>query len=123
MEPEADPPDAGPKVTLNVVLPPAAIVAGNARPLRLKPVPAILACVIVRLDEPVFDSCIVWELGDPTVTFPKFADDGVAEIPGWIPVPLNVTIDGEFGAELTTEMLPLVAPTVEGENFAVNETF
>jgi hypothetical protein len=59
IEPETDPPDAGPKTTLNVVLPPVGIVMGNARPLRLKPVPAILACVIVRLDDPVFDSRIV----------------------------------------------------------------
>lgn len=80
-DPETAPPEAGPKTTLKVVFPPAGIVIGIASPLRLNPAPEMLACVIVRADEPVFDNRIVWELGDPTVTFPKATEDGVADIP------------------------------------------
>jgi hypothetical protein len=54
---------------------------------------------------------------------PKFKDDGVDEIPAWVPVPFSVTIDGELGALLTTEMLPDAAPDVAGANLAVNEVF
>src|SRR5215831_2432480 len=39
--------DAGENATLKVALPPAAMVAGPERPLRLKPVPDTFACEIV----------------------------------------------------------------------------
>lgn len=46
--------DCGENATFNVVLPPATMVAGTAKPLMLKPVPDALAWEIVTLAVPVF---------------------------------------------------------------------
>jgi hypothetical protein len=53
-DPETAPVDAGPNATLNVVLLPAAIVAGTARPLMLNPAPDTVACEIVNEAVPLF---------------------------------------------------------------------
>jgi len=53
-DPDTVPATVGPNATLNVVLLPAAIVAGIARPLMLKPAPVAVACEIVKEELPVF---------------------------------------------------------------------
>ena len=50
--PLAAPPDWGVKVTLKVVLWPAANATGRDRPVRVKPVPDRLAWVMVTLEPP-----------------------------------------------------------------------
>ena len=70
--------EVGANAALKVVLAPAAIVAGVARPLRLKPVPEAVAADIVTLAVPVFFSVMVCELLLPMTTLPKLTLDGVA---------------------------------------------
>jgi len=50
------------------------------RPLRLKPVPAVLTCENLIILLPVFLSVMVCELLVPMTTLPKFTLAGVAEI-------------------------------------------
>ena len=69
--------DVGENATLKVVLPPAAIVFGTARPLMLKPVPDTFAWEIVTLVVPLFFRLIVCELVLPMTTLPKLALAGV----------------------------------------------
>ena len=78
MLPAALPVEVGANAALKVVLAPAAIVAGVARPLRLKPVPEAVAADIVTLAVPVFFSVMVCELLLPMTTLPKLTLDGVA---------------------------------------------
>jgi hypothetical protein len=40
-----------------------------------------------------------------------------------VPLPLRAIVSAEFGALLVIEMLPVVLPTTEGENCAVNVVF
>ena len=68
----------GANIRLNVVLPPAAIVLGRGRPVVLKPAPVTLACVIVKLAFPLFDSVIGCELLLPVITLPKLTLEGFA---------------------------------------------
>jgi hypothetical protein len=53
-EPETAPATVGANATLNVVLPPAATVAGIVSPLMLNPVPLAVACEIVSATDPAF---------------------------------------------------------------------
>jgi len=53
-DPETAPALAGPNATVNVLLAPAAIVAGAARPVMLNPVPDTVAWEIVNVAFPVF---------------------------------------------------------------------
>jgi len=102
---------------------PARIDVGSVRPLMLIPAPVGLAAEIVRVAVPLFVTVIVCELLVPVVTFPKLTVDGLAEICGWVPVPLKAIASGEPGALLVIETLPLVLPAVVGVNVAVNEVF
>lgn len=70
------PPVVGANTTLNVVVPPAAIVLGRERPVVLKLAPVTLACAIVKLAFPPFDSVIGCELLLPVITLPKLTLDG-----------------------------------------------
>jgi hypothetical protein len=60
---------------------------GSARFPVLNPLPATLTCETVSVPVPEFNNCIVWVLGEPTVTFPKLALAGVIAKPAWRPVP------------------------------------
>jgi hypothetical protein len=53
-DPDTAPAADGPNATLNVVLLPAAIVAGTDRPLMLNPAPETVACEIVTAELPLF---------------------------------------------------------------------
>ena len=70
-------PDVGENATLKVVLPPAPIAAGTARPLMLNPVPDAFAWEIVTLAVPLFFSLMVCVLVLPMPTLPKFTLAGV----------------------------------------------
>src|SRR5271169_5382128 len=80
IDPAAPPEDDGAKTALNDALFPAAIVKGALNPERLKPVPIAVACEIVRLALPPFETAIVCELVLPKTTFPNAALDGAAAI-------------------------------------------
>jgi hypothetical protein len=79
MLPLALPVTVGAKTALNATLAPAATVCAES-PVWLKPVPATLTCVIVRLAVPVFFKVIACELLIPTTTLPKLTLDGVTDI-------------------------------------------
>jgi hypothetical protein len=64
----------------------------------------------------VLDSVIVCDPLFPTATFPKFSDTGLAVSCGCTPVPVVVITPGEFVALLTTDTVPLTAPTAVGAN-------
>src|SRR5258708_40332873 len=114
---------AGANCTENEVLCPAFRVSGNARPLRLKPVPLAEAAEIVRLEPPelVSVSDRVFEL--PTSTFPKLKLVGFgASWPGVTPVPERPMFNGEPGASETIARVPFAAPPTVGEKMTVNAT-
>lgn len=68
---------------------------------------------------PELVSVTVCELLVPVVTLPKATDPGVAFSVDCVPVPLNAIVSGEFGALLTTEMLPVALPEALGLNAAL----
>jgi hypothetical protein len=121
IEPVTAPVAPGAKTALNVVFEPAGIVIGALRPVILNPVPVTVACEITRLAVPLFVKLIVCELLVPVETFPKPAVLGIALICAWLPLPLNATANGELGALLATEMLPVALPDVVGVNCAVKD--
>jgi hypothetical protein len=84
-------------------------------------VPLNVSCEIVVAAEPEFVSVTVCEFVWPVVTFPKAIDAGEAVSVDCAPVPLSAIVSGEFGALLTTEMLPVALPEPEGVNVAVND--
>jgi hypothetical protein len=115
--------EVGENATLKVVLPPAAIVAGTARPLMLKPVPDTFACEIVTPAVPVFFRLIVWVLVLPMATLPKLMLTGVGVSCACAPVPLKATVSGDPGALLVMEILPEALPATVGANLALNVVF
>jgi hypothetical protein len=119
IEPVTAPAAPGANTTLNVVFELAGIVIGALRPEMLNPVPVTLACEITRLAVPLLVRLIVCELLVPVETFPKPAVLGIALICAWLPLPLKATLNGELGALLATEMLPVALPDVVGVNCAV----
>src|SRR5580704_132285 len=71
----------GAKATLKDTLCPAVKVTGTLNPEMLKPAPATVACVMVRLDPPVLLSvservCVV-----PACTLPKLTLEGALSVP------------------------------------------
>jgi hypothetical protein len=119
IEPVALPAVLGAKTALNVAFEPVGIVSGVVRPVMLKPVPVTVAREITTLAVPPFERLIVCELLFPVETFPKAAVPGTAPSCAWLPVPLKAMVNGELGALLAMEMLPLVLPGDVGENCAV----
>jgi hypothetical protein len=115
--------DVGENATLRVVLPPAAIVAGTARPLMLKPVPDTFACEIVTLAVPLFFRLIVCVLVLPMATLPKLTLAGVGVSCACAPVPLKAIVSGDPGALLVMEMLPEALPATAGANLALSVAF
>jgi hypothetical protein len=55
----------------------------------------------------------------PAATLPKLTVEGITEICGCTPVPLNEIVAGELVAVLTTLMVPTTAPVVAGAKLAV----
>lgn len=125
MLPEALPAVVGANLAAKEALFPGLIVTGMLRPLMLNPVPDALACVIVTGAFPVF--CKVMFCGEvlPTPTLPKETFAGLAEICGCaaVPDPLSAIANGDPGALLVTETVPVAGPADVGANFAVNEVF
>jgi hypothetical protein len=76
--PDALPPEAGEKVTVNGAVCPGVSVCGE-RVLILKPVPLALADVIVRLAVPEFVKVTFTVEEAPTATFPKFTLAGLRD--------------------------------------------
>jgi hypothetical protein len=81
-EPVAFPLAAGVNTTLKVALCPGAIVSGTAKPAELNPAPETVACEIVALAVPLFESVIVCEVVAPVTAFGKLTLIGVAESAG-----------------------------------------
>jgi len=106
----------GPKTALNVAVLPAAMESGTVSPVVLKPAPATVAEEIVRAALPPFVRVMVCELLVPVTTFPKAAVAGVAASCACVAVPLKGIVNGEFGALLAIEILPLALPAVVGAN-------
>jgi hypothetical protein len=78
IDPVMFPAVVGANTTLNVVLWPAAMLAGNVSPVWLKPAPLTAICEIVTAPVPPLDNAIVCELLEPTLTFGKLALLGAA---------------------------------------------
>jgi hypothetical protein len=116
MLPATPPPARGANCTLNDKLCPPVSVAGNVRPLIVKPLPERVARFTTTFTFPLFVSCTAWVLLWPTVTLPKLRETGEIVSPGWVPVPVRETVKGELAASLTIERLPVTAPTDGGAN-------
>ena len=119
--PVFDPAAVGLKTTLKVNVWPEASVTGTPAPLSANPVPfsVIPETVTLALPEFVTVTLNVDEL--PVLTFPN-PRLVVLNESDWVaatPVPVSATNAGEFGALLTTVMLPLAAPAAVGANCTV----
>ena len=99
------PADAGENTMLKLVDWLAAREMGSDKALVLKPLPLALTCEIVNGPVPLFVSCTICVLGDPTVTSPKLAVDGVIVNAGCTPIPFT-GITAVAPLELDTVMLP-----------------
>lgn len=117
ISPAAAPEAVGVNCTLKDTLCPAPMVAGFESPLIPKGAPLTVAGLIVRLMFPVFVSFTVWLELCPTVTLPKLTVAGVMVRLACIPVPVRVTVRGEFDASLVTVIEPLIAPEACGANW------
>jgi hypothetical protein len=75
--PLAAPEEVGANWRLIVADWPALRESGTDSPLVLNPLPVTLTCEIVNVPVPLFVSFAVCELGEPTVTSPKLALEGM----------------------------------------------
>src|ERR1700730_10403957 len=116
MLPATPPPVLGANRTVKDKLCPPVSVAGNARPLIVKPLPERVARFTTTFTFPLFVSCTACVLLWPTVTFPKLREAGEIVRPGWVPVPVREIVKGELPASLTIERLPVTAPADGGAN-------
>jgi len=107
----------GSNVTLKVRLCVGASVTGTLAPLRLYAEPLRLICEICTLAFPVLVTVTFCEADAPVFTLPKFKAVELIESVAveTTPVPVSATAAGEFGALLTTEMLPEALPAALGE--------
>ena len=114
----------GANVTVNELVPPAAMFSGIVQPLMVKPVPLIGAWVIVSVALPVLVIVTVFELLVPSVTVPNATGEGVRLIWGAgaaAPVPVRLNVVGDPAALLVKTTLPLTAVVPVGANVTVNE--
>jgi hypothetical protein len=120
MLPVALPSVVGANVTVNVVFAPALIDFGAVR-FVVKPAPEIVAAVMFRVALPVFVSVTVWLALLPTATLPKATGDGLMVIVACVavPDPLKLISNGDPGALLATDTLPVAFPAVVGANVTV----
>lgn len=113
---------------MSVVFWPGVSVRGAAGPDVLKPGPVVVKLEIVRLAVPVFETVSTCESVLPTITLPKFADEGLKDIlavPGFvaIPMPVRLIVVASSLALLTIEMLPDAPPAAEGLKETLNDMF
>jgi len=101
-----------------VALCPGASVSGVVKPLSVKSFPLTVTPEIVTLTFPLFVIVTVLELDVPALMLPNARLVGLAVSAGVAatPVPLRVTVAGEFGALLVTVTLPVTAPADGGRN-------
>jgi hypothetical protein len=118
-EPVTDPAAVGAKLIVNVVFVFAASVIGKFKPVTLNPAPVNVSCEITTDALPVLVSVTVCELLVPVVTLPNATVAGEAVKVDCVPVPVSAIVSGEFGALLTTEMLPVALPELLGANVAL----
>ena len=108
--------DCGVNCTLNVVDALGAIVAGNARPLMLKPGPETVAVVTDKSMLPVLLSVTFCVLVCPTGISLKFSEVDENIVSASRPVPLNATVNVAFVASLVTVRAPLAGVMDVGAN-------
>ena len=118
MLPVMFPATVGLKVTFNVEFCPGARVIPGETPLAVNPAPEMLTLEIDTLEFPALVSVIPMTLLLPSTTLPKLR---VAELAfrsevAATPIPLTVTLAGEFEALLMTETAPEILPNFFGEN-------
>jgi len=120
--PLAAPAVVGANFTVNVVLCPAFTVSGVLMPLRVNPIPLIVAVEIVTLDPPVLVTVADRDWFDPSVTFPKLSVVGFElRVPGVVlPLPDSATVRVGFEALDKIVTVPLAVPDVVGANLTVN---
>jgi len=108
----------GLKITLRVILCPAASVTGVFAPVSVNPAPLSLIWEIVTLALPELVTETLCVDDDPVFTFPKprLVALNVSTCVAATPVPLRATTAGEFGALLTMLTLPLAVPADAGAN-------
>ena len=120
--PDAAPLLCGVKVTVNCVLCPALMVTGKEIPLSVNSALLEVADVTVTLD-PLAVSVPVRFALDPTVTLPKFNDDGeTASVAGIVPLPERGIDKFGFGAFDVIDKEPLAEPLAVGVKVTVKLT-
>ena len=113
--PEAPVAAVGAKVTLKLVLWPAARVIGVVMPLRVNPDPEIVALLMLTLEPPEFVIVAFCFWFCPTCTDPNAITlDPVVNEPGVTPVPDRAMLKEEFVALLTIATLPVELAAVWG---------
>jgi len=105
MLPETAPAEVGAKTASNAMVALGARVCA-VKPVTLKPAPVTLSDEITRFAVPVFFNVIDWVALAPSAMLPKVTLDGVTDICGCAPEPLNGIVVGEPDASDTTEILP-----------------
>jgi hypothetical protein len=118
MLPEAPPADVGAKTALKLMLLLGASVWAE-KPLTLKAAPVRLLDETTRFAVPIFLSVITCVAVVPSATSPKFALEGVTDIPGCVPVPVSGIEVGDPERFVLTEMLPETALVDVGVNVAL----
>jgi hypothetical protein len=112
----------GANFTINVTLWPAARVIGRVIPVKVNPLPLIVACEMVTLAV-LAVNITGSETLLPTVKLAKFSDAlSAASVPtGATPVPLTATFEGELFASLKIVRVPVTGPDTVGVNFTMND--
>jgi hypothetical protein len=112
----AVPETVGLKVTVKDALPPAGMVAGNARPPRLKTPESVVVAVLMVTLPPVAIRVPDALPLDPTTTLPRFMAVGVTlSVPtAEVPDPESGTASVGFDAFDVTVALPLAVPEEAG---------
>lgn len=115
----------GAYVTVKTEFCPGVMTELAATPVAVSPEPRTVTPKTLRLALPALVSVIVKLLVLPTVTLPKFSAVALAVRTGVgdaIALPLAATVSGEFGASLTTEIVPLELPEAVGEKTTLKLT-
>lgn len=104
----------GVKFTENFMFCPGDSVIGALNPLKLKPEPGPISCVISSVVFPGLLNVIVWLLVTPTGTLPKLTLLGVSKIEGCTPVPASATATDPCLLESVRS--PCTEPDADGRN-------
>ena len=117
--PDKLPAAVGANNVVNVVLCPAASVAGVFKPLTLKPEPLAAICAIVTQAVPAFVTVKLCDLVWPSTMLPKLKLAGVTLRPACAPVPLKLMVMDDPFALLVITIEPLAAPAAVGAKFTL----